>query len=62
MFIKCPDNGIQVGPVLPEGKTDLSLASDANFIYALATTFHAPFSSSPLAVRETAVTTSVASK
>ena len=53
MFIKCPDNGIQVGPVLPEGKTDLSLASDANFIYALATLFHAPFSSSPLAVRET---------
>ena len=28
MSIKCPDIGIQVGSVLPKGKTDLSLDSD----------------------------------
>ena len=55
MSIKCPDSCTQVGSAMPKGKTDLGLASDANFICALArsTTFRAPFLSSPLAVSET---------
>ena len=36
-------SGIQVNSVLPEGTIySLGLASDANFIYAVATTFGAP--------------------
>ena len=41
--IKCPDSGIQVGSVLSKGTIYwLGLASDANFIRAVATTFDAP--------------------
>ena len=43
MSIKCPDSGIQVGSVLPKGIIYwLGLASDANFIRAVAITFGAP--------------------
>ena len=35
---KCPDSGIQVGSILPKGPIYcLGLASDANFICAVAT-------------------------
>ena len=53
MSIKYPDSGVQVGSVLPRGKTDLNLASGANFICALATTFRSSFLLSPLVVSET---------
>ena len=53
MSIKSPVSGIQVGSLLPKGKTDLSVASDANFMCALATQFRAPFLSNLLAVSET---------
>ena len=44
MSIKCPDSGLQVGSVLPKGTIYLfGLASDANFICAVAATFYAPF-------------------
>ena len=40
MSIRCPDSGIQVGSVLPKGPIYwLGLASDANFICAVATIF-----------------------
>ena len=44
MSIKCPDSGIQVGSVLPKGTIYwLGLASEANFICAVATIFDVPF-------------------
>ena len=44
MSIKCPDSGMQVGCVLPKGNNILiGLASDANFICAVATIFDTPF-------------------
>ena len=50
MSIKFPDRGIQVCSVLPKGKTDLILASGANFICALATIFRAPLPERDIAV------------
>ena len=60
MSIKCPDSGIQVGSVLPKGKTMLSLAYSANFFCVLV--YHIScsiFVEPSLGERDIVVTTSV---